>query len=77
LLDEPNSNLDEDGDRALVSAIQTIKNRGCTIIIISHRRSLLPVADKLLFLRDGQVAAFGPRDEVLARLQQPTAIRSA
>jgi ABC-type protease/lipase transport system fused ATPase/permease subunit len=35
------------------------------------------VADKLLFLRDGQVAAFGPRDEVLARLQQPTAVRSA
>jgi len=77
LLDEPNSNLDEDGDRALVSAIQTIKNRGGTIIIIGHRRSLLPVADKLLFLRDGQVAAFGPRDEVLARLQQPTAVRSA
>jgi len=77
LLDEPNSNLDEDGERALISAIQSIKNRGCTTIIISHRRNLLSVADKLLFLRDGQVAAFGPRDEVLARLQQPAAIRSA
>ena len=77
VLDEPNSNLDEEGERALISAIQTIRTRGCTTIMISHRRSLLPVADKLLFLRDGQVAAFGGRDEVLARLQQTATARSA
>ncbi|MBM3337246.1 MAG: type I secretion system permease/ATPase [Betaproteobacteria bacterium] len=77
VLDEPNSNLDEEGEKALISAIQTIKTRGCTVIMISHRRSLLPVADKLLFLRDGQVAAFGGRDEVLARLQQTATARSA
>ena len=69
-LDEPNSSLDEEGDAALARAIQLMKSRGTTFVIMTHRTSVLAVADKMLVLRDGQAQAFGPRDEVLAALQQ-------
>lgn len=68
VLDEPNSNLDEAGERALVQAISSLKKRGTTIILITHRPSSLGSADKILFLRDGQIQMFGPRDEVIAAL---------
>ncbi|SDM30137.1 ATP-binding cassette, subfamily C, exporter for protease/lipase [Oryzisolibacter propanilivorax] len=70
VLDEPNSSLDEEGDAALARAIQFMKSRGTTFVIMTHRTSVLAVADKMLVLRDGQTQAFGPRDEVLAALQQ-------
>ena len=70
VLDEPNSSLDEEGDAALARAIQDAKARGTTFVIMTHRTSVLGVADKMLVLRDGQMQAFGPRDEVLAALQQ-------
>jgi ATP-binding cassette subfamily C exporter for protease/lipase len=70
LLDEPNSSLDDVGDAALASAIQQYKSRGTTFVVITHRTSVLGLADKILFLRDGTVAAFGPRDEVLAAMQK-------
>jgi ATP-binding cassette, subfamily C, bacterial exporter for protease/lipase len=70
VLDEPNSSLDEAGDAALTHAIQTLKAQGTTFVVITHRTSLLPVTDKLLMLRDGQVQAFGPRDDVLAALNE-------
>ncbi len=69
LLDEPNSSLDTAGDKALVNTLIGLKASKCTTIFITHRTSLLPVADKILLLRDGQVAAFGPRDDVLASLR--------
>ena len=70
VLDEPNSSLDEEGDAALARAIAMMKSRGTTFVVMTHRTSVLAVADKMLVLRDGQVQAFGPRDEVLAALQQ-------
>ncbi len=68
VLDEPNSSLDESGDAALASAITQLKSRGTTLIIMTHRNSVLAVADKILILHDGQSRAFGPKDEVLAAL---------
>ena len=70
LLDEPNSSLDEVGDAALAAAILEYKARGTTFVVITHRTSVLSVADKILLLRDGSTAAFGPRDEVLAALNK-------
>ncbi|MDW8337164.1 MAG: type I secretion system permease/ATPase [Tepidimonas sp.] len=73
VLDEPNSSLDEAGDLALAQAIQTLKARGTTFVVMTHRTSILPVVDKMLVLVDGAVRAFGPRDEVLAALRGQTA----
>lgn len=70
VLDEPNSSLDEEGDAALARAIQVMKSRGTAFVVMTHRTSVLAVADKMLVLRDGQVQAFGPRDDVLAALQK-------
>ena len=76
LLDEPNSSLDEAGEQALMNTLMSLKARNCTTIVITHRTSVLPAADKILMLRDGQVAAFGPRDEVLDALRQGNARRA-
>ncbi len=70
VLDEPNSNLDEVGEAALVTAIQQARQRGATVILITHRMSVLRVVDKLLVMRDGTVAMFGPQREVLKALTQ-------
>lgn len=70
VLDEPNSSLDEEGDAALARAIVEAKVRGTTFVVMTHRTSVLAVADKMLVLRDGQQQAFGPRDEVLGALNQ-------
>ena len=73
VLDEPNSSLDEAGDAALAQAIAQMKARGTTFVVMTHRTSVLAVADKMLVLRDGAQHAFGPRDEVLAALNQAAA----
>ena len=70
VLDEPNSNLDDEGDAALARAIAQASARGATVVVITHRTSVLAVAHKMLLIRDGVQQAFGPRDEVLAALQQ-------
>jgi ATP-binding cassette subfamily C exporter for protease/lipase len=70
VLDEPNSSLDEVGDAALAKAIATLKQMGTTFVVMTHRSSILGVADKILLMREGAQQAFGPRDEVLAALQQ-------
>lgn len=70
VLDEPNANLDEEGEQALIRLVADLKASGCTSVLITHRASLLGVADKILVLNAGQVAKFGPRDEVLAAFQK-------
>jgi len=77
VLDEPNSNLDDQGERELVAAIQRVKDTGCTIIIISHRTLVLMNVDKLLVLKEGLLASFGPREQVLNLLTRPETRRPA
>ena len=70
VLDEPNANLDDEGENALVRAVQGLKAKGKTVVLISHRPGIVGVADRLLILHQGAVQASGPRDGVLAALQQ-------
>jgi len=70
VLDEPNANLDSEGEEALLKAVTTLKQEGRTVIIIAHRPSVLRYVDKVLVLRGGTVEAFGARDEVLEKMQQ-------
>jgi ATP-binding cassette subfamily C exporter for protease/lipase len=70
VLDEPNSSLDELGDAALMQALQKLKEMGTTVVVISHRSNVLEAADKLLILREGQVQAFGPRDQILNAIKE-------
>jgi len=71
VLDEPNSNLDSDGEAALTRAIREIRAAGCIVVVIAHRPSAIAAVDKVLCLRDGRMAAFGPKDEVLKRVVAP------
>lgn len=68
VLDEPNSNLDDVGEAALVASLKVMKQLGKTVIVITHRMNVLQAVDKLLLMRDGTAAAFGPRDQVLQAL---------
>lgn len=69
VLDEPNSNLDGDGERALADAIGAIKKRGGIVIVVAHRNSVLSQIDFLLVMENGAPRAFGPRDQVLKSIQ--------
>lgn len=69
VLDEPNANLDEVGEKALLQTIYELKAKKKTVFVISHRPGALAAADNLLILRDGKVEMAGPRDEVLAKLR--------
>jgi ATP-binding cassette subfamily C protein/ATP-binding cassette subfamily C protein EexD len=68
VLDEPNSNLDGDAEQALIAGLAELKRRGTTVILVSHRPTLVQGVDKVLLIRDGAAEAFGPRAEVLKRL---------
>ena len=70
VLDEPNSNLDSEGEAALREALIHLKKDGVTIVIIAHRPSVLAAADKVLILRDGMIDQYGPKDEVLGNMRQ-------
>lgn len=65
VLDEPNANLDTDGEAALTRAVRALRAEKRTIIVITHRTAVLEQMDKLLVLKNGQIAAFGPRSEVM------------
>lgn len=67
VLDEPNANLDPDGEAALMAALARAKKRGATIILISHKPSIFAQADKMILLVNGQIVEYGPRDQVMAR----------
>ena len=68
ILDEPNASLDAEGDTQLTVTLEQLKKRGTTILVVAHRLSVLPVVDKLLVIRDGRVAMYGARDEVMSKL---------
>jgi ATP-binding cassette subfamily C protein len=72
VLDEPNSNLDSEGETALTGAIQSVRDRGGIVIVIAHRPSALAAVDQVLVMGGGKIQAFGPKDEVLDQvLQRP------
>ncbi|MEE1904814.1 type I secretion system permease/ATPase [Pseudomonas inefficax] len=77
VLDEPNANLDDVGEKALVDALAALKARGATVILISHRPNVLCAVDKVLMLRDGAVHMLGSRDEVFAALRKASVIPAA
>lgn len=69
VLDEPNSNLDDAGEKMLAEALQKLRQSRATVFVITHRSGVLAQVDKLLVLNQGELSLFGPRDKVLARLQ--------
>ena len=75
VLDEPNSNLDAEGDEALSAAIAGVRARGGIVIVIAHRPAAIVSVDLLLIMNKGRVQAFGPKDEVLSRAVQGAATR--
>lgn len=74
VLDEPNANLDMEGETALRRTLARLKEAGCTVVIISHKPSVLSSVDKLLVLREGCVETFGARDQVLGQLQRSVSV---
>jgi PrtD family type I secretion system ABC transporter len=77
VLDEPNANLDADGDEALLRSLRGLKEDGVTVVVIAHRPSLLGGVDKLLVLKEGAAELFGPRAEVMARVTRVAPVRGA
>ncbi len=77
VLDEPNANLDSEGEEALTQAIQGVRERGGIVVVIAHRPSALAGVDMLLVMRGGRQQAFGPKDVVLKNLVKPVATTPA
>lgn len=67
-LDEPNAHLDSDGEIALVAALRAASARGACSIVVAHRTGLMNIANKLMFVRDGRIEMYGPRDQVMAKM---------
>jgi ATP-binding cassette subfamily C protein PrsD len=70
VLDEPNSNLDAEGDEALSRAITSVRARGGIVVVVAHRPSAIAGVDLLLMMTQGRIQAFGPKDEVLSKVLQ-------
>ena len=75
VLDEPNSNLDEEGERALMQALKSLKASGSTVFMVSHRQNAIPISDHMLILRNGAVERQGPTPKVVAEIQEIMAQR--
>ena len=75
VLDEPNSNLDSEGEEALTVALRGVRSRGGIVVVIAHRASALAAVDQVLVLNQGRQQGFGPRDDVLRTVLRPTAIQ--
>ena len=73
VLDEPNSNLDTEGDEALTRAVRSARERGAVVVVVAHRPIGIEAVDQLLVLRDGRMQAFGPKDQVLGQVLQRVA----
>lgn len=74
MLDEPNSNLDMEGDQALTEAITDARQRGAIVVVVAHRPSAIAAINKLLFMREGRQVAFGNKDSVLHQIAIPQTI---
>ncbi|MEQ1890588.1 MAG: type I secretion system permease/ATPase [Alphaproteobacteria bacterium] len=74
VLDEPNSNLDNDGEAALARTVADLKTRKRTTLVITHRPSLLASVDYIMVMREGMIEKFGPRDEILGQYLRPSAV---
>ena len=70
VLDEPNSNLDTEGDEALTRAIRGARERGAIVVVVAHRPIGIEAVDQILVLRDGRMQTFGPKETVLAQVLQ-------
>lgn len=70
VLDEPNSNLDEDGERHLAQAVLNLRQAGCTVVLVTHKPSILSIVDNIIYMQDGQIALSGPRQLVLDKLAE-------
>jgi ATP-binding cassette subfamily C protein len=77
VLDEPNSNLDTEGDEALTRAVRGARERGAIVVVVAHRPIGIEGVDQILVLRDGRVQAFGPKETVLAQVLQPRTVPSS
>jgi ATP-binding cassette subfamily C protein PrsD len=75
VLDEPNSNLDSEGDEALAGAILGVRKRGGVVVVIAHRPSAIAGVDLVLVMNQGRVQGFGPKDEVLAKVLARAPVR--
>ena len=73
VLDEPNSNLDSEGDEALTRAVRGARERGAIVIVVAHRPIGIEGVDQLLVLKDGRMQAFGPKEQVLGQVLQRVA----
>jgi PrtD family type I secretion system ABC transporter len=71
VLDEPNSNLDAEGEGALTNAIKAMREKGSIVVVIAHRPSAIATVDKILCLKEGKQVGFGPKEEVLKQVVQP------
>jgi ATP-binding cassette subfamily C protein len=74
ILDEPNSNLDADGDQELLHCLEQCKARGTTILLVAHRMSMMPIVDGILIVQDGRIAAYGPKDEILREISKTRSV---
>jgi ATP-binding cassette, subfamily C, bacterial EexD len=72
LLDEPNANLDGEGEVAFLNAVLAMKQEGMTVIIVTHKPAMLAHADKVLVMREGLIESFGPRNEIVGKTVRTT-----
>jgi ABC-type protease/lipase transport system fused ATPase/permease subunit len=77
VLDEPNSNLDDSGEAALLAGLRELKRLGTTVLVISHRNTILAVVDKLILLHQGSLVEAGPKEAVLDTLNRKIASMQA
>ena len=76
VLDEPNAHLDGDGEWALIHALDRLRERGVTVVLVAQRAPVMVKADRIVVIRDGTVARYGPADEVLDELRRPVQARA-
>ena len=74
VLDEPNSNLDDQGEKQLVESLRKIKSQGCTVVVITHRTMILQCVDTILVMKEGAAVNFGDKESVLSKLVGPSAV---